>query len=111
MLSRHTNELCLRLERVVDIGCAEIRKSELLLWYGQERLTASIWRDVQEKWIEIADNVPLLVGNADGVWVLVWGEGLTAPNEDEAWFQSIENFAKLKPAKNKSTKRRATKES
>jgi len=93
MLTRHLNELLSRLDRVADIGCAEIRKVELLLWYGQERLTTKIWRDLSEKWEEMEQGAPLLVGEADGVWTLIWGEGLKTTHE--AWFKDVRVRAKL----------------
>ena len=43
MLTRHMNELLARLERTADVGCAETRKAELLLWYGRDRMTKSVW--------------------------------------------------------------------
>ena len=99
MLSRHTNELLSRLEQVADIGCAVIRKKELLYWYGQERQTLGIWRDLQEKWDELLEtidefDIPLLVGEADGVWTFAWGEGLKVTQK--SWFKDVAALAKLK---------------
>src|SRR5579862_9921072 len=91
MLPRYANELLTRLERVVQIGCAEVRKQELLWWYDQERVTVSIWRDIQQKWQDELlgdklgwepDDAPLLVGyDGEGRYVLVWGEGLSRSEE------------------------------
>jgi hypothetical protein len=95
MLTRHLNELMARLERVADIGCAEIRKNELPYWYGQERTTVNIWRDIDDKWNELMETLKekssLLVGESDGVWVLVWGEGLTT--SDTSWLKDIRKLA------------------
>jgi hypothetical protein len=100
MLTRHLNELFTRLERVVDSGAIEIRKNELLYWYDQDRFTVGVWRDVQAKWEELLEQLgeksdtPLLVGDADGVWTFVWGEGLI-PTE-KAWFKDVRTLAKKK---------------
>ena len=90
MLTRHMNELMARLERVADIGCAEIRKAELLLWYGRDRITKSVWADINEKWQEVAGE-PLLVGDSEGMWVLAFGEGLTT--SDASWFKDARQLA------------------
>src|SRR4051794_24273869 len=46
MQTRHLNELLSRLDRLFDIGVAEIRMNELLAWYNQDRTTVGIWRDI-----------------------------------------------------------------
>lgn len=98
MITRHQNELLSRLEQVTDIGYAVIRKPELLLWYDQERVTKNIWRDIYEKWLEVgsddSDKHPLLIADAEGVWTLIWGEGLTPASN--AWFKDVRDRAKLK---------------
>jgi hypothetical protein len=95
MLQRHQNELLLRLERVADVGCAEIRKWELLLWYGYDRLTRNVWRDLLEKWEEIdGEGHPLLVGDSDGLWVFIYGDGLTT--SATSWFKDVRDRAKAK---------------
>ena len=93
MLSRHMNELMTRLDRAGEIGCAEIRKNELLLWYGRDRMTKGIWADIYEKWNELEIDSPLLVGDSDGVWVLAYGEGLTVTAD--AWFKDVRQLAGL----------------
>ena len=91
MLTRHTNELMSRLERFADIGCAEIRKPELLLWYGRDRITKSVWADLYQKWGEVDDEHVLLVGDTDGVWVLGYGKGLSTSSD--SWFQDARFLA------------------
>lgn len=93
MLTRHANVLMSRLERVEDIGCAEIRKAELLLWYDRDRITKGVWADVHEKWTEVGGEVPLLVGDADGCWVLIYGKGLNVLKE--AWLDDIRELGGL----------------
>ncbi|MET4174614.1 hypothetical protein ABIB99_005720 [Bradyrhizobium sp. LA6.1] len=93
MLARHANQLLNVLERVADVGCAEVSKKMLLHWYSQQRMTVGIWRDIQEKWEEIMEQtghvrtIPLMVGDAPGLWVFVWGEGLKAGND--AWLAEV----------------------
>lgn len=100
MLPRHANQLLNSLERVADIGCTEITNNQLLHWYSQERITVGIWRDIQEKWEEILEyigedtDVPLLVGESDGVWIFAWGEGLK--ETPESWFKEITSRSKSK---------------
>lgn len=94
MLPRHTNELLGHLENVADVGCAVIRRDLLLHWYGQQRLTVNIWRDLKERWQEVLDQMtgentptaPLYVGEAEGVITLIWGEGLTTNGD---WLQDV----------------------
>jgi|ERR1700688_2414294 len=98
MLTRHTNELMSRLEQVADVGCAIIRKPEMLHWFGQERMTVNIWRDLQAKWEEVLEalgekiETPLFVGDADGVWTFAWGDGLTV--SENSWFKDVRDFGK-----------------
>ena len=86
MLTRHLNLLMERLERVLEIGAAEITKTELMRWYGAQRMVRSIWRDIEEKWREVDDQgQPLLVGESDGLWLFVYGEGITCSKD--AWLK------------------------
>lgn len=87
MLNRHAHELLSRLERVLDIGAAEIRNEELRRWYGQQRITKNVWRDLHDRWLELEADVPLLVGWFDGGWLLVWGEGLQA--SEDSWLKDV----------------------
>ncbi|MDK9721052.1 MAG: hypothetical protein OEL53_07690 [Rhodospirillales bacterium] len=94
MLSRHTNVLYRQLERVIDVGCAEISKEELLRWYGQERVTINIWRDILDKWGELIEDVPLLVGESRGLFVFAYGEGLST--SDKSWLTDVRDRVKRK---------------
>lgn len=97
MLSRHTNELMNRLDRVLTRGFTEILKAELLQWYNQEKLSIGIWRDLADKWSETlvqngwgASEVKLFAGKDDETFVLIWGEGLTA--SPESWFCPLDEL-------------------
>ncbi len=97
MALRHEAELELRLERVFDVGCAEIRHGELLMWFGQDRLTVGIWREIDDRWNELLARthhpfVPLLAGEADGVIVFVWGDGLEA--RDGSWLKTVHGLTR-----------------
>jgi hypothetical protein len=95
-----------RLERVWTVGCAEILRNELLLWYGQSKISIGMWRDIAQKWAEVLEAVEedytpesqiLLVGESDSGYVLVWGEGLTLTSSSEdAWFHDIQELATRK---------------
>jgi hypothetical protein len=92
---RHMNELLNRLENVMHAGYCEVRKDELLFWYDQERLTIRIWRDIEEKWSEIAKQ-PLFVGgvsdNSDTL-IFIWGEGLS--DSEKSWFKNLNGLTKI----------------
>jgi len=100
MLPRHANELLRELENVVNVGCAVVNRNLLLHWYAQQRLTVSIWRDIQEKWQEVLDqavsvqnkDVPLLAGEGDGVITFIYGEGLTTAKG--AWLKDVKDWAR-----------------
>lgn len=93
MLTRHSNELSLRLERAFDVGCAEIWNPELLRWYGQQKVTRNVWRDIHDRWIDIAeDDESLLVGWSDDRWVFVYGDGLSA--SASCWLTDLKELAK-----------------
>lgn len=101
MLPRHSNDLLKHLEDVAEYGCTVITKRKLIYWYGQQRLTVSIWRDIQEKWGEILESIPggdtkiplfAAGGNGNDTHVtLVWGEGLTSNGK---WLKPISDWAR-----------------
>lgn len=97
MLQRHANELMLRLERVKNYGTSHILKEELKLWYGMDRLGVKAWRDLDDRWRDIVgedmqEDLTLLVGEADGDWVLAWGEGLVTT--EASWFKNVRTLAR-----------------
>jgi hypothetical protein len=93
MLTRHSNELSMRLERVADVGCAEIANHELVRWYDQQKVTRNIWRDIHDKWLDTAEkDATLLVGWSDDRWVFVEGTGLTV--SASSWLTDVKELAK-----------------
>lgn len=89
MLTRHSNALYQVLERVEDVGCAEVRKNQLLLWFSRDRLSKQLWADVYEKWQEVSEDTTLLVGDAGDTWVFVYGKGLVPAEGEKPWLTDI----------------------
>lgn len=91
---RHMNELLNRLESVCHVGFCKIYKNELLLWYDQDRLTVNIWRDVEEKWAEIAKEPLFVAGVSDNAdcLIFIWGEGLS--DSDKSWYKNITHLTR-----------------
>jgi len=56
MLERHENALNDFLEKVLKEGFAVIEKWKLLLWYGQEKYTITIRRDINTRWNKYSKN-------------------------------------------------------
>jgi len=55
MIKRHQDQLLARLEQcVVTQGWCTIRQEELRHWYGQ-KITKTVWRDIDEKLKEICE--------------------------------------------------------
>lgn len=103
MIPRHANELLARLEDVANVGCSVINRNLLVHWYGQERLTVGIWRDIEEKWHEVLDHsalpnkkVALFAAVGDGFVTFVRGEGLTT---DDTWFRDVSKLSAVKRSK------------
>jgi hypothetical protein len=94
MLGRHSAELLSRLETVAIDGCVIVSWGQLLMWYGQERVTVGIWRDLLDKWQEVIEAsvmvedkaVPLFVGRGDANVAFVYGEGVTS---DGTWLEDL----------------------
>jgi hypothetical protein len=94
MLTRHANELSLRLERVYDVGCMEVSGNELRRWYGQDRLSKTVWRDIKDRWEEIDAEAPLLVGISRDTYVFVYGNGLVIDKAQskDVWLADLNDW-------------------
>ena len=91
MEPRHKNELLNRLERVNDLGSCEIRLAELKLWYDRERITKAVWADILEKWEEVGNsNTGLLIGQGEGVYSLIYNDGLTIA--EGSWWRDLRTW-------------------
>jgi hypothetical protein len=66
MLKRHDNILTSRLETVSIAGCAHILWDELYLWYGIQRITVTIYRDLEARWQELTNDKQGALMKADG---------------------------------------------
>ena len=91
----HSYELSNRLDRIVTVGVSEIRKSELLLWYDQERVSKGIWRDILEKWVLVQPEKQnkVMVGIEDDTYVFIWAQGLSEVKKGGAWFKNLTDLA------------------
>ena len=54
MQKRHENALNDLLEQVAYEGYGVVKKWKLSRWYGQERFSVGIRRDVNERWSDLA---------------------------------------------------------
>lgn len=59
MLKRHEDALANILDQLDHIGWAEIEWWKLYQWYGVERLTRRIYRDIRDRYLEDGDEVEL----------------------------------------------------
>jgi hypothetical protein len=57
MKKRHENALADILERVAYEGFATLDKWQLVRWYGQERFSVGIRRDIRERWEELVSEL------------------------------------------------------
>jgi len=96
MQRRHEDALMLALETVEDVGCVVVRDAELRKWFGRTKLTFNVWWDIQFKWDVLNDDTdnkyPLFVGQGDGIWTFVWGEGLSTSKN--SWFKDVRMLAR-----------------
>lgn len=56
MLKRHEDSLMERFDIVALRGFATIERWELNLWYGMERISKNVWRDLRDRFNEVRDN-------------------------------------------------------
>ena len=54
MLKRHEDALMQRFDAVANRGFAYVEWWEVYLWYGMERLSKTVWRDLQDRFEETA---------------------------------------------------------
>ena len=57
MQKRHENSLYDTLEKVAYEGFASVAKWRLCRWYGQERFTIGIRRDIRTRWEELSSEL------------------------------------------------------
>jgi hypothetical protein len=91
MKKRFDAELEFRLDRVADEGAATITLAEMYRWFERERITKAVWEEVETRWADRDEGVPLFVGTNDHSFCLIWGKGLTAAND--GYFKPISELA------------------
>jgi hypothetical protein len=64
MQRRHEYALNDLLERAACVGFAAVDKCQILLWYGQERFSVGIRRDIRSRWEDLAGEIPGMEGQA-----------------------------------------------
>ena len=87
MKKRHENSLYDILQKVAYEGFAAIEKWSLARWYGQERFSVGIRRDIRDRWYDLANELPWIKDKA-----LVFAEviGRIVLMHDEVFFKDNE---------------------
>lgn len=62
MQKRHENALYDLLEQVANEGYSSIEKWRLIRWYGQERFSVGIRRDIRTRWDDLATELQWIEG-------------------------------------------------
>lgn len=57
MQKRHENSLYDLLEQVAYEGYSSIEKWRLTRWYGQERFSVGIRRDIRNRWEDLSSEI------------------------------------------------------
>jgi DNA-directed RNA polymerase delta subunit len=63
MLSQRENELRNRIDEVVYLGYTRIAWWELRAWYGLERISKNVWRDLQDRFRQAEED------NTKELWI------------------------------------------
>lgn len=103
--TRHLNTLLDRLDRVLDIGCAEVTPTELKLWFDRERLSHRDWAEIRTHWLGLLASTrhlkeadrrsSLLVGIGDRGQTIVFAFGRGLITSENSWFQDIRTLANI----------------
>ena len=56
MDKRHDDALTARLEKILTDGCTYISWNELYIWYGVKKIAAGTYRDLSQRWDELASD-------------------------------------------------------
>jgi len=87
MQKRHENALYDLLEQVAYEGYAAVAKWRVARWYGQERFSVGIRRDIRERWNDLAAELnwiadkTIVFGEVKGQIVLMHDQ-IFYPNEE-----------------------------
>ena len=72
MERRYNDILTARLEDAVCNGCTYITWDELYLWYGVQKIAAGTYRDLSERFVEIAKSKspkPMMIARRGGIYI------------------------------------------
>ena len=72
MERRHNDRLTARLEDAACNGCAYMTWDELYLWYGVKKIAAGTYRDLSERFAEIATSKspkPMMIPTRGGIYI------------------------------------------
>lgn len=87
MLKRHENALSDLLEQVAYEGYGSVPKWRITRWYGQERFSVGIRRDVRDRWVDLATELPAI---ADKTLVFAEVKGQIVLMHDQVFFDEEE---------------------
>lgn len=76
MLKRHEDALMTRIDQVTHRGWAHIAWWEAYLWYGAERISKKVWRDLRDRFSEENDG-ELHICEDDAGFLLLHNNALT----------------------------------
>ena len=87
MQKRHQNALYDLLELVAYEGFSSVEKWRLTRWYGQERFSIGIRRDIRDRWDDLSTEIPWIKGKN-----LVFAEvkGQIVLMHDQVFFENEE---------------------
>lgn len=95
MNKRHESTFLTRLDRVFTHGVSEVHKGEMSLWFGKERITRAVWREIAAMWADIVEDPnkqKLLVGGLEGTsWFFVYGQEVGT--SEESYLQDVRYLA------------------
>lgn len=86
MLKRYEDALMQRFDAVAYKGFAFIEWWELNAWYDMDRISKNVWRDLQARFVEVANDekADLYVYEATGGLLLVHSDALAKISSDGA---------------------------
>lgn len=87
MQKRHENALYDLLERVAYEGFAAVDKWLVTRWYGQERFSIGIRRDIRNRWSDLASELTWI---KEKELVLAEGKGQILLMHDQVFFKDKE---------------------
>jgi len=95
MERRHEDQMRAVIERVQTHGVAEVLKSEIRLWFGQDRVGRRTWRQIAQMWRETSQDISkhkMLVGGLDTEhWYFVYA--YNAPTNAASYLKDVRYLA------------------